>query len=311
MLAGGAVEHRLARTPIDHRLDRGELILHPHPAPLVEAEGARGVGVDQVVARAVGEVELEVGGQVGGEQGEHAVEVDAGDDHAARRAGGVHDRGGELHRRPAEGRMRAALVVDAHARHVDLARCQREGVEDVGVVALLLQRVAIHAQRRVAVAVDPHALEAVVGGADQADLEVGTVGLHRQGEQGGELRRSLRVVGERGERGRVAGEREQGAREVLAHQGDAPRQHAGGGEQLRVRGVDQQGLARALGLEGGDAGGEHAGQGEDDAEAGGEAEPHGASTRAARSPERMRSHSRLRRSTSSTGSSQTRRSVSS
>ena len=59
--------------------------------------------------------------------------------------------------------MRATLAVDAHARHVDLARRQREGVENIGVVALLLQRVAVHAQQRVAVTVDAHAFEAVVG----------------------------------------------------------------------------------------------------------------------------------------------------
>ncbi len=194
---------------------------------------------------------------------------------------------------------------------LDLAGGRREGVEDVGIVALLLQRVPAHAHERVVVAIDPHALESVVGGVDQADLEVRTVGLHRQGEQGGELRRRLRVVAvERGERGRVAGEGEQGARDVLAYLRDAPGQHPGGGEQLRARAVHQQGFARALGLDRGDAGGEHPGEGEHDAEAGGDAESHGASTRVARSPERMRSHSRLRRSTSSTGSSQTSRSVS-
>src|SRR5690606_5142423 len=97
--------------------------------------------------------------------------------------------------------------------------------------------------------------------------------------------------------------------DLLAHQGDATREYARGGEQLVLGRLHQQALAGAVGVKAGDARGEHADDRQHHGELGGDAELHGASTRAAESPETMRSHSRVRRSTCSTGSSQSRRSA--
>src|SRR5690606_32831932 len=106
-------------------------------------------------------------------------------------------------------------------------------VEDVRVVPLFLQVVGGDVHHGAAVAVHAHAFQTVRVGGDQANLEVGRVGLEQQGEQAAEFCRAGGVcVRERGAGRGVAGEGAQGQRDLFAHQGDAAGEYARGGEQL-------------------------------------------------------------------------------
>jgi len=163
---------QLAGLALNQVAGAGKLILDKDPAALVKAKSLCWIGVDQVVAVAVGQEELKVARQIGGERGKDAIEVDI-DHHCTDRAAHVirhrcgQDDGGLV-----QPGVRAAFVVDDDAREVGGARRQLECARDVGEMRLFLQVVAAHAQHTVTGAVHAHPLQPVVAGRYQPDLEV-------------------------------------------------------------------------------------------------------------------------------------------
>ena len=169
----------------------------------------------------------------------------------------------------------------------------------------IVRRHAGHAHQLGAIAIDAHMFKAVIVQRDQAHLVVSRAGLHDEFEELGQLilrRRIFRL--QRCASRRMLREDMQVAHVFVARQRDAPGQHFGGRQQLVLGGSDQEIATDDVGAVRRHAGRHRNGNGEQDTQAGGDPELHGASTLPRRSPETMRDHSRLRRSTSSTGCSQ-------
>ena len=189
----GVKNDMLARASNDVVRHR-ELFLDQDAPPAVEAEGARRVRVDQDVAIVVGKKQLEVRWQIGGQQREHAVQVDVDHHHAQWCAQCVGDGCGQLQGRLVQPGVGAALVIDRDLGQVELSRLQLQGLGDVRVVAFLLQIIPRYLDRQITLPVDAHPLQAVLTGRNEPNLEVRRVGQHHPFKQGGQLP-GLRAVG--------------------------------------------------------------------------------------------------------------------
>ena len=263
------------------------------------------------VAIAVGEKELNVLWQVGGELRKSAVQIDIDDDDAEHASGRAEHRRRQLDGWHVPHKAGADFVVDGDTREVCLAGGEPRGIEDVGVVPFLLQFVAGHAHQLGAIAIDAHMFKAVIVQRDQAHLVVARVGLHDELEELGQLilrRRILRL--QRCASRRMLRQDMQVAHDLVARQRDAPGQHFGGRQQLVLGGSDQKIAADVVGAVRRHARCHRNDDGEQDTQARGDTELHGASTLPRRSPETMRAHRSTRRSTSSTGCSQINASLS-
>jgi hypothetical protein len=249
--------------------------------------------VDQEFAGAVGEVQPHVGRQVARDLPEKTAQIDVDHHHAERLAAfavGVVDRRRHVQRGPFQAGVRAGFVVDRGFRQIHGAGGQGQRLEHVRVVSLLLQVGGVDAHRQPADAVHPQAFAAMIGGADQAQLQV----LRMVAKQALEKQRRVAChqrlqwvidAAEHPRRLRVPGQHLDVAGSVIEAFGELPVQHPSGDAQALLGGGGQQLAALHVAVIAGESRRQNAGQGQGEADAVEDAEVHGASTRAALSPE--------------------------
>ena len=171
-------------------------------------------------------------------------------------------------------------------------------------MAFFLQIVPRHTHDAVLDAVHANALLAVVCRRNEPNLKIGWIGPHQALKHQGQLLLVSRgCFPKRSQCGGVITQHLQVAGYLFAVERDAAGQYLGGGQQFFLGGLHQKVTAGLVGVKAGQARSQDTDAGQQPTELERDADLHGASTLLARSPAKMRSHSLLRRSTSSTGSS--------